>query len=79
MTPSRPRGILLATTTAVLWGTVPVAGKIALGGISAPVLSSLRLLLAAAFIAAVLARKRALSLRWPPKLVYVCALGLGGG
>ena len=31
MTPSRTRGILLATVTAVVWGTVPIAGKVALG------------------------------------------------
>ena len=34
MTRNRTRGILLATLTAVLWGTVPIGGKLALPGMS---------------------------------------------
>ena len=68
------RGILLACLTSFLWGTVPIAGRIALAGISASALTSLRLLLAGAALT-VLLRGR---LRRPPRLIFVCALGLAG-
>ena len=69
MPTSRTRGLLLATLTSVLWGTVPIAGKVALGGITAPALSSLRLLLAGAFVAMLLARGSRNPFRRPPALV----------
>ena len=75
---ARPlRGLALATVTAVLWGTVPIAGTVALGGMSAPLLSVLRLVAAAALLALLLGRARARALRKPPRLVLLAALGLG--
>ena len=62
----------------VLWGTVPIAGTIAVGGITAPLLSSIRLLFAAAFLALVLARRGGGLFRRPPRLLLVAALGLAG-
>jgi len=76
VTRSRSRGIFLATVASVVWGTVPVAGQIALGGITAPLLSSIRLLVAGAFLACVLVRRGARPFRRPPPLVYLAALGL---
>ena len=73
----RLRGLVLATITSVLWGTVPVAGKIALGGMSAPLLSVLRLLLAGLVLAALLGRSRFRSGMRPSRLVALAALGLG--
>ena len=76
--PSPVRGVLLATVTAVTWGTVPIAGKIALPGMSAAVLSSLRLLLAAGFMALLLWRRTG---RAPPALprgAPLAALALAG-
>lgn len=77
------RGALLALLTAVLWGTVPLAGKLALGagglpgsGIAAGPLSVLRLLAAAACFWVVLARRGAAPPRRPPALVWVGGLGL---
>ncbi|MHC4576646.1 MAG: DMT family transporter [Planctomycetota bacterium] len=77
MTPALSRGLLLAAVASVAWGTVPIAGRIALGGISAPLLSSIRLLFAAAFLAFVLRRRGNRPFRRPPRLVYLAAFGLG--
>jgi len=66
------RGILLACLTSFLWGTVPIAGRIALGGISASWLTSLRLLVAGVVLTAWLRGR----LGAPPRLILVCALGL---
>lgn len=71
------RGLLLATTTSVLWGTVPVAGKIALGGMSAPFLSVLRLLTSGLVLALLLGRGRLRAGLTRPRLVGLAALGLG--
>jgi drug/metabolite transporter (DMT)-like permease len=71
------RGLLLATLTSVLWGTVPVAGKVALGGMSAPLLSVLRLVAAGLLLVLLLGRTRFRSLGTPSRLVYLAALGLG--
>ena len=71
------RGLLLATLTSVLWGTVPVAGKIALGGMSAPLLSVLRLVAAGLLLAVLLGRSRFRALGAPSRLVFLAALGLG--
>ena len=71
------RGLLLAAITSVLWGTVPVAGKIALGGMSAPLLSVLRLLAAGLLLLLLLGRSRFRTLRAPSRLVFLAALGLG--
>jgi drug/metabolite transporter (DMT)-like permease len=78
VTRSRTRGLLLATVASVTWGTVPVAGTIALGGITAPLLCTIRLLVATAFLALVLTRRGVRPFRRPPRLVYLAALGLGG-
>jgi len=77
VTPNATRGVALATVTALLWGTVPIAGKIALGGISPSLLSTGRLLLAAGALAAFLKIRGRLRLRRPPRLVYLAGLGLG--
>jgi len=53
MTPSRARGLLLAGLTSLLWGTVPVAVKIALPGFSPARLSFVRLLAGGALLGAV--------------------------
>lgn len=75
---ARPlRGLLLATLTSVLWGTVPIAGKVALGGMSAPLLSVLRLLAAGLVLALLLGRVRVRAGLRAPRLVVVGALGLG--
>lgn len=71
------RGLLLATLTSVLWGTVPVAGKIALGGMSAPLLSVLRLLAAGLVLALLIGRSRLKAGLRAPRLVFLAALGLG--
>jgi drug/metabolite transporter (DMT)-like permease len=76
VTRSRTRGLLLATVASVTWGTVPVAGTIALGGITAPLLCSIRLLVATAFLALVLTRRGVRPFRRPPRLVYLAAIGL---
>jgi drug/metabolite transporter (DMT)-like permease len=78
VTRSRTRGLLLATVASVTWGTVPIAGTIALGGITAPLLCTIRLLLGAALLALVLTRRGVRPFRRPPRLVYLAALGLGG-
>jgi drug/metabolite transporter (DMT)-like permease len=78
VTQSRGKGLLLATLTAVLWGCVPVAGKVALGGMSAPLLSVLRLGAAGLVVLLVLAHHGGQRLTKPPRLVYLAALGLGG-
>lgn len=76
MSRSRTRGYLLATVASVTWGTVPIAGTIALGGITAPLLCTIRLLVATAFLAFVLTRRGVRPFRPPPRLVYLAALGL---
>lgn len=73
----RLRGVLLATLTAFLWGTVPVVGKIALGGVGVGPLGVLRLVVAGGLLALLLARRGARPFRRPPRLVYLGALGLG--
>lgn len=76
MTRSRSRGIFLATVASLVWGTVPIAGQIALGGITAPLLSSIRLFVAGLFLAVVLVRRGGRPFRRPPPLVYLASLGL---
>ena len=74
----RAKGVLLATLTAVLWGTVPVAGKVALGGMAAGPLSVLRLVVAGLALALLLKHRGQKPFATkPPKLVYLCAIGLG--
>jgi drug/metabolite transporter (DMT)-like permease len=83
VTESKPRnrnfGLLLAAITSVLWGTVPLAGKVALAGIGPSALSSLRLICAGIFVALILGRRRG-GLRSlfsrPPALIYLATLGL---
>ncbi len=77
MTPQRIRGLAHALLTSVLWGTVPVAGKVALGGMSAPLLSALRLAVAALLLRLLLARRRAPVPSRPPPLLLLAAFGLG--
>lgn len=79
---SSRRGVLLALTTAILWGTIPIAGKVALQGIQPVALSFLRLAAAGflmlAFLRIVHPRDLA-SLRRPPLLVAAIAgLALAG-
>jgi drug/metabolite transporter (DMT)-like permease len=74
---SPAKGVLLAVCASVLWGTVPIAGTVALGGITAPALSALRLLLAGAFLAAFL-RARGAPLPRPSPLVAFAGLCLAG-
>jgi drug/metabolite transporter (DMT)-like permease len=64
--------------TAVIWGTVSIGGKIAMRGISAPYLSSIRLLFAALFLAVVLALRGRFPRRGPPRLAIWAGLGLAG-
>ncbi|MFQ5844155.1 MAG: DMT family transporter [Planctomycetota bacterium] len=77
---NRALGFLLALVTSVLWGTVPLAGKVALPGITAATLSVLRLLLAGLCLALFLGCRGSTGLRRllarPPSLVYLAALGL---
>jgi drug/metabolite transporter (DMT)-like permease len=76
---NRALGLFLAALTSVLWGTVPLAGKIALAGISPAALSSLRLLSAGVFVAIVLSRRRGglgTLLSRPPPLIYLATLAL---
>ena len=77
--PSRSprRGLTLALLTSLLWGTVPVAGKIALGGVSPPVLSVLRLAAAALFVFLLMARRGVRPPRRPAPLLVLAAFGLG--
>ncbi len=49
MTPSKAKGVALAGLAAFVWGTVPIGGTIALGGITSPLLSFVRLTIAALF------------------------------
>jgi len=76
---NRTFGLLLAAITSVLWGTVPIAGKVALAGIGPSALSSLRLICAGVFVALVLGQRRG-GLRplfsRPPALVYLATFGL---
>jgi len=76
--PHRKRGLLLATVASVVWGTVPLAGTVALRGITAPLLSTVRLLFAALFVAAVIRRRGGRPFARPPAAVVVAALGLAG-
>ncbi len=76
------RGVLLALTTALLWGTIPIAGKFALLAVTPLVLSFVRFT-AAAFLMMGMLRvlhPEALDvLRQPPwKLGVLAALGLTG-
>lgn len=76
---STARGVLLAGVAALVWGTVPIGGVIALPGMSAPILSALRLTLAGLFLMVVLASRRGrAAFARPPRLICVAALGLGG-
>jgi O-acetylserine/cysteine efflux transporter len=70
---SRLRGTALVGATAFLWGCVPIAGKVALLGLSAPGLTVLRLGSAAAVLALLLRLRP----KRPPRLVLVAGLGLG--
>ena len=76
----RALGLSLATLTSVLWGTVPIAGKVALPGITASSLSVLRLAVATLFLLAMMRVRNGLPLRDllapPPRLVYLAAIGL---
>jgi drug/metabolite transporter (DMT)-like permease len=62
----------------VLWGLVPLAGKIALPGITAASLSVVRLLLGSLFLAFIIGRADGLKslLARPPRLIFPAALGL---
>jgi len=77
---NRARGLVLATITSVLWGTVPIAGKVALPGMNASTLSVLRLLLASLFLAFVIGKRNGRGFRsvWtrPPPLLFAAAIGL---
>ncbi len=73
-TRSRRRGLVLAAVASATWGTVPIAGKIALAGINAPTLSALRLLAAGAILALWLRRK----MGKPPRILFAAALALAG-
>ena len=75
---NRALGLFLAVLTSVLWGLVPLAGKIALPGITAATLSATRLFLGSLFLALVITRAAGLkSLAMPaPRLVIPAALGL---
>ncbi|MDJ0973535.1 MAG: DMT family transporter [Planctomycetota bacterium] len=76
---SATKGVLLAGVAALVWGTVPIGGVIALPGMSAPVLSALRLTVAGLFLMLVLASRKGRALfQRPPRLIYLAALGLGG-
>jgi len=74
---SRARGLALATLTSVMWGCVPVAGKIALSGMSAPLLSTLRLAVAALVVWILVRRRGARVPARPSRLLLVGGLGLG--
>lgn len=77
---SRARGIALATVTAALFGSIPIAGKVALAGLSELVVPFLLLALTAALLAAGLAVARPdilRTLREPPRLVGSMGLALG--
>jgi len=77
---NRALGLALAATTSVLWGTVPIAGKVALPGMNASTLSVLRLLLASLFLAFVIGKRNGRGFRsvWtrPPPLLFAAAVGL---
>jgi drug/metabolite transporter (DMT)-like permease len=72
---SPAKGVLLAVCASVLWGTVPIAGTVALRGIGAGALSALRLLLATLFLFALL-RWRRTPLARPSPLVLFAAFCL---
>ena len=73
-TPSRRRGLILAAVASATWGTVPIGGKIALGGIPASALSSLRLLTAGVFLVFWLRGR----IGRPSRLLCAAALALAG-
>ncbi len=77
--PDRRRGLLLAILTSAVWGTVPFGGRVALEGMSAPALSTVRLLFGALFIAAVVARRTGglADLRRPSWIAIPAGLLLG--
>lgn len=78
----RPRlGHGLAVATALLWGTLPIAVKVALKGLHPFTLSAGRFVIAGAVLVAVMARYRPKTLeilRDPPLLVIPVALALAG-
>lgn len=77
---SRARGIALAVVTAALFGSIPIAGKVALAGLSELVVPFLLLALTAALLAVALAVARPDILRTleePPRLVGSMGLALG--
>lgn len=78
---TRRLGIALAVGTAVLWGTLPIAVKVALKGFGPFAISATRFAIAAVVLTLAMARfrPRALSiLRDPPLLVVPVALALAG-
>jgi drug/metabolite transporter (DMT)-like permease len=72
---SAAKGVLLAICASVLWGTVPVVGTVALAGITASVLSAVRLVLAGLFLFGLL-RARGVVLPRPTPLVWFAAAAL---
>lgn len=77
---SRVFGIALAVVTAALFGAIPIAGKVALSGLSELVVPFLLLALTAALLAVGLAAARPdvlRTLKEPPRLVGSMGLALG--
>jgi drug/metabolite transporter (DMT)-like permease len=79
---SRARGVGLALVTAVVWGTIPIAGKFALAAVTPAFLSFVRFTVAGTLMLGAVAwtgRSPVDTLRDPPlKLVAVAAVGLTG-
>ncbi|HWG91742.1 MAG TPA: DMT family transporter [Candidatus Thermoplasmatota archaeon] len=78
---SKRTGVLLALVTAAFWGTMPIAGKIALDGISPYFISWFRFVTAALILGGLLwwqGRAETQLLRRPPLLMVVAAAGLAG-
>lgn len=79
---SKRTGILLALATAVLWGTMPLAGKVALTGASPYFITFFRFLTAGLVLAGLLLllrRDKDLALvKRPPWVLLVASLGLVG-
>lgn len=82
MTGSRARGIGLALLTAVVWGTIPIAGKFALSAVTPAFLSFVRFTVAGGLMLGAVAWRGGSPLETlldpPPKLVAVAAVGLTG-
>jgi len=79
MDPERKRGLIFAITTAVLWGFLPIAMKVATGEV--PVLTIVWFRFAFAFVLLALFvgrrdKKRLVVLRRPPVLGVLAAIGL---